>query len=67
MIEKLRRRMRGYWRRFWVVLLPGIPINSIIVLLVELGAPLPLAAFGTGTVVCLGIAAVLSWQENPPE
>ena len=67
MIEKLRRRMRGYWRRFWAVLLPGIPINSIILALVEVGVPLPLASFGTAAVICLGIAAYLSWGENKPK
>ena len=67
MIEKLRRRMRGYWRRAFVIGLPGFFINSAVYTLMQWGVPFLVAAFSVAGGVVLVTAAVLSWQENPPE
>ena len=65
--RKFRRRMRGYWRRLVTIILPGLPLNAIIYVLVGLGLPLWLSMFLAVGSVCAVTAAILSWQDNSDE
>ena len=55
---------RGWWLRFWTVLLPGVPVNFSIGGLMELGVPYLSAAVGVALVASASVATMLSAQEG---
>ena len=55
---------RGWWLRFWTVLLPGIPVNFAIGAMMELGFSYLISAVSVALVASASVATMLSAQEG---